>query len=265
MSAMADLERRFWCHLHRSSPKTIRTGDLVASLSIAPRAEFLLLSRLARRRLVCRLRRGLYLVPPSIPAGDQWIPDDATVLAELMKDASANWQISGLRAFSRYGWDDQIPVRTFVYNDRLSGTRSIASQTYDFAKLNRDRLGATTSILVPGREPLVFSSRARSLLDAVYDWERFNTLPRAYAWIESELRNDRQFASELTDVALRFGNQASLRRIGRALEITQAPELLLRKIERALNATSCYIPWNPTRPKRGRIDKRWMILVNDST
>jgi len=240
----------------------VRTGELVDRLALTTAQERKLLSRLSRRNLIARVRRGLYLVPPQIPPGGSWSPSEALALNTLFEDLRGRYQISGPNAFSRYGWDEQIPNRTFIYNNRVSGSRAIGAVQLTLVKVANDRLGATEIVTTPEELTLVYASKARALVDAVYDWSRLGTLPRAYGWIREELGKDSRFAAELVGAALRYGNQATLRRMGLLLERENVPESLLRKMEKALHPTSGLIPWIPTAPKRGKGADRWKVVVN---
>src|SRR5262245_11579262 len=121
MTYSAKLETLFFGYIQSRNIQRIETGDLVHALGLTPIQERKLLSRLARRGLITRVRRGLYLVPARIPAGGKWSPGEALALISLMNDQDGRYQICGPNAFSRYGWDDQIPNRTYVYNNRISG------------------------------------------------------------------------------------------------------------------------------------------------
>jgi hypothetical protein len=46
-------------------------------------------------------------------------------------------------------------------------------------------------------------------MDAVYEWPRFNSLPRGYDWIKQEIKNDPKIASDLTEVTANYGNIAT--------------------------------------------------------
>jgi len=37
----------------------------------------------------------------------------------------------------------------------------------------------------------------------------------------------------------------------------------LRKLEKALAPSTGLIPWIPTKPKRGKINRRWGVVLND--
>ena len=74
----------------------------------------------------------------------------------------------------------------------------------------------------------VYSSRTRALIDAVYDWSRFNTLPRAYDWIRRELAAKRVKPRELVTLTLQYGDIGVIRRIAALLEIERVEASLLR-------------------------------------
>src|SRR6266545_967363 len=85
----------------------------------------------------------------------------------------------------------------------------------------------------------------------------------ASPWIRREVEKDDGFAAELVQVAIEFGNQGTLRRIGGLLERVGVQANLLRRLERELRQTSTFIPWIPNRKKRGKTSKRWGIVFND--
>jgi predicted transcriptional regulator of viral defense system len=259
---LTQLETRFFGYTQSRDKGLVRTGELVARLALTAPQERKLLSRLTRRSLIARVRRGVYLVPRKIPPGGAWSPSEALVLSTLFDDLQGRYQISGPNAFSRYGWDEQIPNQTFVYNNRLSGSRVIGAVRLTLVKVSDDRLGATESIKMPEGLNLVYASKARALVDAVYDWSRFESLPRAYDWIRAELGKDKRVGADLVTLSLRYGNQATLRRLGWLLEDAQVPDSLLRRIEKSLRPTSSLIPWVPTLPKRGTASSRWKVVIN---
>jgi predicted transcriptional regulator of viral defense system len=180
-----------------------------------------------------------------------------------MADRGARYQISGPNAFHRYGWTEQVPNRLYVYNDRISGARRIGPVAMTLIKVHDERLGGTEVVRTPDGVALVYASKARSLVDAVYDWSRFETLPQAFDWIRREVKTDDAFAAELVRMAIPFGNQGTLRRIGRVLEESLVAEHLLRRLERQIQPSTSFIPWIPGRQKRGTIDKRWGVVIND--
>jgi predicted transcriptional regulator of viral defense system len=198
-----------------------------------------------------------------LPLGGEWTPDETLALNALIEDRQGAYQICGPSAFSRYGFDEQIPGPVYAYNNRLSGERTVGAVEIVLIRVADERLGDTEEVLTPLRQRAVYSSRTRSLVDAVYDWSRFGALPRAYEWIAREISTGRVSAGDLVDVTVRYGNQGTIRRIGCALQRAGTPPSALQKLRRALRSEKSLIELVPGRPRRGAVDGRWGVIVNE--
>lgn len=262
VKSLGKLETQFLAYIQSRNLKSIKTGELTEGLGLSPIQERELLSRLSRSGLIARVRRGLYLVPQKVPPGGRWSPSEALALTTLIEDRNGKYQICGPNTFYRYRWDDQVPNRVYAYNNRISGERKIGSVLLTLIKVTDDRLGGTETVKTPDGIDLVYSSKARSLIDAVYDWSRFNSLPRAYGWIRTELTDNDKLPVELIDMAICYGNQGTMRRLGYLLEKEGIQESLLRKLEKELKPSSSFIPIVPAFPKRGEINRRWGTVSN---
>ncbi len=150
--------------------QTVRTGELIRPLRLSREQEKELFRRMERGGLITRVRPGLYLVPLKLPLGGLWNPDETLAINTLMDDRKARYQITGPNAFNRYGFTDQIPNRVYAYNNKISGERTIGSVNLTLIKVAGERLGDTELVKTPEGQAAVYSSRARSLIDAVYDW-----------------------------------------------------------------------------------------------
>lgn len=256
------LETQFFAYMQMRKLRTVASGDLQRPLQLSAKQERELLSRLARGGLIALVRRGLYLVPDRLPLGGSWSPSETLALNTLMADRSGRYQVCGPSAFNRYGLEDQVPTREYAYNNRISGDRTIGIVRMTLIKVADSRLGDTEEVTNKEGLVAVYSSRARTLFDAVYDWSRFNTLPRGYGWIKRELAAKRVTAGELASVTLRYGDTGTIRRMGALLEMLGASPTVLTKLERALRPTTSSIPWNPTAQKRGTVNGRWGVVVN---
>ena len=260
--ALGEQETRFFAYAQMRDRRTVRTGELVGPLGLTRDQERELFRRLARGRLIARVRPGLYLVPKRLPLGGSWSPDEVLALNTLMADRGGRYQICGPNAFNRYGFDEQVPARVYAYNNRVSGERTIGSVQLTLIKVADRRLGDTEKIQTEEGLKAVYSSRVRTLVDAVYDWSRFNSLPRGYGWIRRELAKQRVSPEDIIGATLRYGDKGTIRRIGVLMEREGAASRLLRRLEKAVPPSSGLIPWIPTKPKRGTIDRRWGVVVN---
>jgi predicted transcriptional regulator of viral defense system len=255
-------EATFMAYVQMRNLRTVRSGDLVAPLKLSAKQEQNLLSRMNQRAMIAQVRRGLYLVPAKLPLGGAWTPDEASALGALMSDKQARYQVTGPNAFNRYGFDEQIPSRLYVYNDAISGERTIGQVNLTLIKVNRNRLGDTDQVETPSGEMMVYSSRERTLVDAVYDWSRFDSLPRAYDWIRGDIDASRIDPAGLAKSTIRYGNRGTVRRIGALLEQFGAAEKVLKRLERALSPSGAKIPLVPGCPTRGVLVKRWGVVDN---
>jgi len=262
---LGQTETRLFAYVQMRGLRTVRAGQLTKPLQLSAIQERKLFSRLAKAGLIARVWRGLYLVPAKLPLGGQWTPDEILALNTLMDEQKGRYQICGANAFNRYGFDEQVPTRVYAYNNRLSGDRRIGSVSLTLIKVADERLGDTEQVETTEGETAVYSSRVRTLLDAVYDWSRFNTLPRAYDWIRNELKAKRVTPAELVSVTLKYGDIGTIRRMGALLERDGLASPLLNKLEKALSKTTSLIAWIPTKPKRGTVNRRWGVIVNEQS
>ena len=258
-------ETQLLAYLQLRKLRTVRTGDLTGPLQITRDQERELFRRMSRGGLIARVRPGLYLVPAQLPLGGSWSPDEILALNTLTEDSKADYQICGLNAFNRYGLDEQVPTRTYAYNNRISGDRKIGFVALTLIEVANKRLGDTEIVQTAEGLKAVYSSRPRTLLDAVYDWSRFNSLPRAYEWIRKELKAKRVTPAELISVTLKYGDIGTIRRISALLESEGVSNPLLKKLEKALPKTSSLIPWIPINPKRGTVNRRWGVVINEQS
>ena len=257
------LEKNFFAFIQMRRSGLVRTGEIAPSLGLSRSQEWELLRRLARTGSVVRLQRGLYLAPTFFSAGGKWNPSESVVLPALMKALKGQYQISGPSAFNRYGFDEQVPNRIFVYNNRLSGSRQIGSTQYVFIRVSDDRLGEVEKVRTPDGEELYYSSRSRALVDVLYDWSRFNGIPRGLAWIRQELQKGSVSAADLARIAVCFGNQSTLRRLGWTLERAGGSPATLKIVKKALNKSNSLIPLVPLKQGKGPAIKAWGVIDNE--
>ena len=99
-------------------------------------------------------------------------------------------------------------------------------------------------------------------MDAIYDWSRFNSLPRGYDWIIREVKQDPSIIQELVEVTVRYGNQATTRRIGYLLDPSEQTQKNIKPLQRHLSGSNALIPWVPGINAKGKINSKWGVIVN---
>jgi hypothetical protein len=66
-------------------------------------------------------------------------------------------------------------------------------------------------------------------------------------------------------MTLKYGDIGTIRRMGALLEREGVSNSLLKKLEKALPRTSSSIPWISTNPKRGMVNRRWGVVINEQS
>ncbi|HOW52061.1 MAG TPA: hypothetical protein PLV42_08480 [bacterium] len=258
------LEQRFLSYSQLRRLTVVRYGQLREELFLTAAQEKRMLSRLARSGMIVRLKREVYLVPSRLPLGGAWNPGENLILQELMRASDDGvYQLCGLQTFNRYGFSEQIAARVYCYNNRISGEKVIAGLEFTFIKVADGRLGGVERLETPEGAIMIMPTKARVLMDAVYDWSRFNTLPRAYEWITAAVQQEGSIAVELAEMAVRYGNQGTVRRIGHLLDRLTEEKGWKKKMLGALSAASSLFPLIPGRPAKGKIDREWGVQVNE--
>lgn len=260
MKRLGNIQTQFFAYIQMMGITKVKIGDMRTALRLTADQEYKLLSRLCKASMITRVQRGIYLVPEKLPPGGKWTASEPSALKAIMQEHNGRYQVCGPNTFNYYGYDEQIPLRVFVYNNRISGTRKIGATTFEFIRTKR--LGGTERIKMRDGTATIYASRVRALVDAVYDWSRFNTLPRAYKWIRDDIRAGTISPEALIKNVLLYGDVGTIRRIGVLLESENIPENLLQTLEKSLRPSSAYIPFMPGKPKRGRISKRWGVVIN---
>jgi len=67
-----------------------------------------------RGGIIARVGRGLYLIPPRIPLGGAWRPDEGLAITTLMADRNATHQVCGPSAFNYFGCEGWYPIHPSV-------------------------------------------------------------------------------------------------------------------------------------------------------
>lgn len=243
--AYRSLKTKAIAWLQMRNREVLYTGELQKILKITPKQEANLLGYLRRRGTIIPITKGVAIAPLKLQPG-KWAPSPYKILAVLMKELDAQYQITGLYAFNRYGFSTQVPVRMMIYNTKISGTKIIGGLAFDFVRVDAKRLGEAEVIEIPNDKDnkIYISSLPRTLFDAVYDYNRFNTLPRAYGWI-AQKKSDSTLIKKLVEITIQFGNVGTQRRVGFILSSLSVNQALCKKLWRALPKSSSLIPLIP--------------------
>jgi len=252
---------QFFAYTQMHDLEIIQLGDLQDDFQISPRQEKELLSYLAKKGSIIRLKRGIYVAPKTIPPGGKWQPDPKYLISCLMDVTGANYYIGGQYAFHYHGLTEQVPNSITVYNDKISGKKKIGRLDAQFIKIAPERLGNPITIRAARERKFYIATIARCIVDGVVDYSRYNTLPKAYNWIVDRLQQP-DFLSELIKTTMNYGNISAKRRIGFIVFSRTNNDKLVKPLLNTLKTSKGWIPLDPYSEPKGPTCRQWGIINN---
>ncbi len=240
----------------------LSTKEVMQNLELTSLQTTKLFARLHSQNRIQKLKKGLYIVPGRFPPlGKIWKPSHYEVLWAYMNWLGASWQITGLAAFTRYSFSTQIPQIITVFNNKLSGKMEIGGNSFIFMKLPLDKIGNINLFPMTGEINIPFSSKARTIFDAIYFSNKFGTLPIAYTWI-AKIAKSKEDINELIECCNLYGNKQTIARIGFFLEKINIDTSLI-KFEKQ-KETDTLFPLIPG-TRSGKINRHWGVIENETT
>jgi len=241
-----------------------------------------LLSRLAAGGWLLRLRRGLYAGMGKLPGSVEVHP---FVVATSLVTPSA---ISHWSALHHHGLTEQVPRRVTASSPKKVVTpsmRTVRSQTrqpdvdlaereeereagrhtweingveYEYHTAPGDRFFGIEEVWVDEHFRVPIYDKERSLLDCF-------ALPRHFGGLGEALGILEEHASELdlerlTQYALRYGKASVAKRLGWALDRAGIPHRVTAPLAKLPMDGMRLL--DPTRPRGGKYDERWMVQDN---
>jgi predicted transcriptional regulator of viral defense system len=234
-----------------------------------------LLSKLAAGGWLLRLRRGLYAGMGKLP-GEVEVHPFAVAANLVSPSAISHWS-----ALHHHGLTEQVPrqvtastPKKVVTPSMRAGSTSrpkgegefgrerhaweINGVSYEYYTVAPDRFFGIEEVWVDEHFRIPIFDRERSLLDGFAAPRLFGSLSEALGILEEH--SGELDLEKLARYALRFGKASVAKRVGWALDRLGAP--------RRVTAPLAKLPMDgvrmldPTRPRGGRYNERWMVQEN---
>lgn len=225
------------------------TPSLLADLlSLERRRTYRLVARLKDEGLVDEVEKGKYLLLGLQP--ERVLSNPLFIASHLVAPA----YVSYWSALHYYGFTEQVPLTTFVATTKKKGPVSFRDFRFRFVRIKPHKFfGYRREIL--GDLPVVVADEAKSIVDSL-------DLPH-YAGGIAEVAKALRTALETVDVPtlVRYANRMEDKSLGSRLGYLL--ETLGYPAEGLISSTSP-IKLDPSRPRTGRTDSRWQVVVNIS-
>ena len=252
-------ERQVLASLAALERPVVGVEEVLAARKLSRAAANLLLSRLARKGWLRRLRRGAYAVVPL--ASSSPTPRLENPLAAAMQ-LFAPCYISGWSAAEHWGLTDQIfnTVAVFSAKPQRRGTVEIASTKYRVRRVKEASIFGTARVWA-GRVAIQMADVHRTVIDVLDAPEMGGggrhalDVVRAY-WARSDADPER-----LLQYAVRLGRGTVFKRLGLTAErYGKTDAAWLQACRDHLSAGVSLL--DPAGPPRGPIVSRWRLRVN---
>lgn len=260
-SSLGPLGTKFFSLMQARGQTLIRLGELQELLNLTSGQEHSLLKRLVNNGYLLRLKKGVYLIPKQLTPGGAWRPNDYYIIDQYMRVLRAKYYISGFNAVYYHGLTQQVPNQFIVYNDKYSGKRNFGQLTVSFIKIKSEQIVGFKTIEVRNNNSVNIATLAKTLLDLIQDWTRYQMLEEAYNWLNQYSKDD-VFLKELIYLTANYGNKNTIRRIGYYLEKTGINSKKLMSLIKQLTPIKGYVPLFPNSIIKGKKNKKWQVIDN---
>jgi len=209
-----------------------------------------LIKKLLEKKRLRKIIKNTYLFIPMKAPGGKWAGNEYMIAKALVN--GAKYYIGYSSVFNSYGFTEQVAQMIHVVNDRYSINKTVGGVRYKLKKVLPDRIYGLETRRI-SREDVVFASKERALLDTF----EFYDVKKASAILAEQIKNIDMIV--FVNYVARYPVQLIRRRMGYFLESLGVSRKLLGKIDTGIKGYSFLYD---TDIKKGKIDKRWRVIVN---
>ncbi len=214
--------------------------------------------RLKKKGILTAIKRGVYFYSPleSGPAGSSI----NEFLVPPVFFPGGNYYVGYSIMYNYYGFTDQIFQTMYILNTSLQRAKTIGNVRYKMVKIPAKRMFGLENIKIEDTE-VIISDRERTLVDLIYFSGPVGGLKKAFEILEEQAKNRKVNVSKLVKYAAKFPNISTRKRIGFVLEKAGIDYKRLEPLLKTVRKTS-FVTLYPSKSRRGRINKKWMVIEN---
>jgi len=223
------------------------------------------LHHLSNTGWIVRLKRGLYVISSAFP-GMTPIHEFEIAMALVHPAAISHWS-----AMHFHGMTEQVPQRIYITTtqailgprsarnrdkNQRSSSREINGVLYEFVKVKPERFFGAKDYWV-GEAKVTITDPERTLIDGLIAPKYFGDWVEVYSAFKSHFSE--LDLNKMVNYSLRV-DTAVVKRLGWIFEKLNAENSILQKLEDV--PIKGYRILDPTGPRKGHCNKRWMIQEN---
>jgi predicted transcriptional regulator of viral defense system len=261
MPTAASSKKDLYLISRRARAGIITVADAADSLQVSRHAASTRLARLENAGWLLRVKRGVYFIRP-IEAGPQdrgSAPDPWPIASVLFEPC----YIGGWTAAHHWGLTDQLFRSTFVVTSAhiRDRTQRFLQLEFHLVRLrDRRRIEANASVW-RGQERVRLSSVERTLADGLANPSWLGGFRHLVEVLNSAISDSALAPERLTEEMIAGHSGAAFKRLGYLVETLWPERADLFEAART-HITSGVVRLDPGLPKRGKLNKRWLLWLN---
>jgi predicted transcriptional regulator of viral defense system len=219
-----------------------------------------LLASLARKRVLDRIGRGVYLARPLRAIGRPWSISALAAVELTLRDEPH--YIGGLAALTIHRLSDQLNsslVDVFVVRRRRK--RTVANANVRFHSIRDSEIGIGVSTVAIERVNVRVSNPEKTVLDALNHSSAFGGSAQGLRIADRAL--DKVDVATLVTYALQLSPTSTIQRLGVLMQRRDADDEQQARLADAIRGTR-NLPAMIPGPRRGRFNATWRIFENDA-
>lgn len=250
LALLSELDRR-----QRTRITTGEAKDLIGGAAAK------VVASMARKGVLDRVGRGVYVIRPLRAVGRPWSVSAYTTVAQAL--SGKQYYIGGLAALTVHRLTDQMHASVVdVFLAERRTPQIIANARVRFHSVPDAELEVGLASVIVEQVPVWMSDPERTLVDALNYPYAFGGVAQGVRAVDHALSKVK--LDQLVTYALRLSGMSSLQRLGVLMERHGAPAQQLARIEDQVRNTK-NVPAMVPGPRRGPVNSRWHISENDLT
>jgi predicted transcriptional regulator of viral defense system len=247
---------------------TDEAKKVAEKLDIGAKSLSWLLYELVRGGWLSRIKRGLYVGTGKLP-GEAQVHPYAIATRLVSPSAISHWS-----AMNHHGLTEQLPRNVMAMTTRKVYPPSLRQEEkkgskekhawevdgirYDYITVTPEHFFGIEQVWIDQMFRVPITDKERTMLEGFASPQSFGSMSEILGILEEHLKTLE--VSKLIEYALKYNSIAVIKRLGWALEQMGVPSRKLYALKD--HPATGYRLLDPTKPKQGSYDSRWMIQNN---
>lgn len=220
-----------------------------------------LLSNMAKRGLLMRLKKGLYYIIPYEQDAEAFMPDWHLIAENLVKDAKHYIGYYSALQIHNLITQPSLKEQIVVSKQIRPSTIKIKDVPFQFIYHNENHFFGTKRIWINSFHKVVCSDLEKTFIDCLFKPDYAGGIVEITKAIY--LSRDKINYDKLYEYSVRFQSQAVIKRLGFLLEILDIKTNIVEELLKI--KTKSFVILDTELPKTGEMINRWSIQQNLET